>query len=524
MQGQAQHEAVVIGAGISGLVAAALLAEAGLRVALVERQPRAGGYLQGFTRRGYTFDTAVHWLSGLAPGGLLRHLLDHLGPGWPACPPLRRAWRFRGESYDYLLTTEPDLMRDQLAADLPAEAEGVRRLFADSRLLGERLGAFGCRLRGHETMGLWAKASYGLEMLRWYWPLRHFLREDIGPGLGRYSRGPGLGRLFCAEEKLASVMFPIAWGYSGDYFAAPAGGGQSLVAWLLEGLRARGAEVRLGQGVERILVEGGRAAGVELEGGERLAARWVVAACDQDSVYRRMLPPEVVPARLRKKLDAAELNYSCVMLFCGLACAPAELGLGEEMVRLTRDDLPREAHNSGDPDTAALLVLAPSARDPGLAPPGRSTLTIQCPAWLEQHARWGTGPDLARGAGYRACKAAFADRLLARVERQLLPGLRERLELVEVATPVTFWRYTGNRGGSIMGYKPSERNIKAGLAHYRTPVPGLLQAGHWAELGGGVLMAVRAAMNASLLALQAEHRAAYERLRAVMDGAPLPAT
>jgi prolycopene isomerase len=281
--------------------------------------------------------------------------------------------------------------------------------------------------------------------------------------------------------------------------------------------------VRLGQGVEHILVEGGRAAGVALQGGEELRARWVVAACDAESVYERLLPPEVVPAKLRRKLSAAEINYSCAMLFCGLGCPPGELGLGEEMVGLTRDGLPREAHNNGDPDTSALLLLAPSARDPGLAPPGKSTLTIQCPATLAQQGRWGTGPGLARGDEYKACKAAFAEKLLRRVERQLVPGLREKLEVLEVATPVTFWRYTGNRGGSIMGYRPTTRNIKAGLAHYRTPVPGLLQAGHWAELGGGVLMAMRAAMNASLLVLQPDHRAAYEKLRAVMDGEPAPA-
>ncbi|HOX47109.1 MAG TPA: NAD(P)/FAD-dependent oxidoreductase [Myxococcota bacterium] len=522
MAAGSQHDVVVIGAGISGLTAAALLAEAGQRVALIERQPRAGGYLQGFSRQGFTFDTAVHWLSGLGEGGLLRRLLDHLGPGWPACRPLERAWRFRGESYDYLLTGQPDLLRDRLSADFPAEAEGVRRLFADSRHLGEQLGAFSTRLRAAETMGLWTKAGYGLTMLRWYWPLRRFLRSALEPGLARYFKGRELERIFCAEEQLASVMFPLAWGYTHDYFAAPRGGSQAWVAWLLERLRARGAEVRLGQGAERILVEGGRAAGVRLAGGEELRARWVVAACDAESVYARLLPPEVVPARHRRKLSEAELNYSCVMLYCGLSCSPAELGLGEEMVRLTRDDLPRAAHNSGDPDTTALLVLAPSARDPGLAPPGKSTLTIQCPAYLEQQGRWGTGPELTRGADYRACKAAFAEKLLERVERQLVPGLRERLEVLEIATPVTFWRYTGNRGGSIMGYRPTTHNIKAGLARYRTPVKGLLQAGHWAELGGGVLMAVRAAVNASLLVLQPDHPEAYERLRAVMDGEPPP--
>lgn len=89
---------------------------------------------------------------------------------------------------------------------------------------------------------------------------------------------------------------------------------------------------------------------------------------------------------------------------------------------------------------------------------------------------------------------------------------------MEVATPITFHRYTANAGGSIMGAKPSDANIKLRIAHNRTPVPGLYMAGHWAEYGGGVPMAAKAAANASLLVLRRIDRAAFRRLRDVVDG------
>ena len=125
-----------------------------------------------------------------------------------------------------------------------------------------------------------------------------------------------------------------------------------------------------------------------------------------------------------------------------------------------------------------------------------------------------------RGEAYRTCKRAFADTLLDRVERQLLPGLRKRIEVLEVGTPITLWRYSANRAGSIMGGRPTDKNIRARIAHYRTPLPHLLLAGHWAEYGGGVPMAVKAAANTSLLVLERERPAAFRALARLMDGQP----
>ena len=87
-----------------------------------------------------------------------------------------------------------------------------------------------------------------------------------------------------------------------------------------------------------------------------------------------------------------------------------------------------------------------------------------------------------------------------------------------MATPVTYWRYTGNRGGSIMGQRPTKKNIKNKIANYRTPVQNLLLGGHWAEYGGGVPMAVKSGVNTSLLILKEVNKTAFKELRDVVDG------
>ena len=200
---------------------------------------------------------------------------------------------------------------------------------------------------------------------------------------------------------------------------------------------------------------------------------------------------------------------------------PKNLGFGEELVFLTRDNQPRAEHNLGDPEKTGINILAPSLRDPTLAPEGKGTLTFSCAAPIEFGDHWKTGPNLERGEEYKAFKQAYADIIIRRVEKAIAPDLRSHIEICDVATPITHQRYTGNKDGSIMGARPTRGNIKSRLAHYKTPVKNLLVCGHWAEYGGGVPIAVRSGSNAALITLQNLKPEAFEVVKAVVDQRPI---
>ncbi len=517
MSGGGSFDVVVIGAGISGLTAAALLARRDLSVCILEEQPRAGGYLQGFSRGGFHFDPAVQWLNGMGPRGMAGRLLEHIGADRPECPELEAFQRYRGESFDYLLDSDPDRMRDAMVADFPAERDGINRLFDDARELGRRMELLHNRARAMESMSPWTKMVRGLGMLGWYLGVRRHLRPGLEEGLARYVADPAFARIYIAEEKLASAMMPVAWAYAGDLYGAPRGGSVALVNWLIDHARACGAELHLGEPVEQLLLDGQRVTGARCASGLSVAARHVIYAADVWRLYTELLPPEASSDKLRAKLQAADLSYSNLTLFLGLDCDPATLGLGTEQVLLTRDDVPRAEQMASGPDRAALTVCAPSLRDDSLAPAGKGTVVIHCPAWLEDHERWGAGEGLARGRAYRQVKQEQAQVVLDRVEQGLCPGLAAHVELMEIATPLTYQRYTRNRGGAVIAARATDANIKARLAHYETPVKGLLLAGHWAEYSGGVPMAIKAAANTSLLLLREAKREAFGELCELMD-------
>jgi len=523
------RDAIVVGAGIGGLTAAALLSRAGLRVCVVEQASQVGGCLASFDRGGFRFDTSIHWLNQCAPGGLARKVLDFIGPDSPPTRPAQRIRRMKGDSFDYLLTCCPDDLRDTLIRDYPAEEKGLCAFFRAAQSVGRSLARSADLFRTTHSMGLVERSLFGLRSLPSLLPLIRYLPSSAEKGLGRFFAGRDMHRVFCSEENLLSCLVPIGWAYTGDYQHPPETGASAFPQWLARVVERSGGEVLLGSRVSRILLDRGRVSGVAVRtaAGERdLAAGLVMAGCDVESLYRGLLPPGA-DRGLLGKLDRARIYKSAFTIHLGLDCSPGQLSLGEESVVLTRDGLSREEHNRTDPHTMPITVLCPSLRNPSMAPPGKSTLTIFVPAAYDHAGCWQTGRATdgtrVRGEEYRAYKQQFAGILIGRVEAGLVPGLRGYIEVREVATPITYQRYTGNRLGSMMGFLPCAQNMRARVARYRTSVPGLFVCGQWAECGGGVPSAMRAAANACLLALEDTVPGFCSALKDVADGRRSPA-
>jgi prolycopene isomerase len=515
---QEQCDVVVIGAGAGGLTAAGLLSKAGLKTVVFESDTQVGGYLAGFQRRGFHFNTSIEWLNQCAPGGFVHNILAYLGDGFPACPQMRNIRRFKSDSFDYLLNSNPNELRDALIRDFPGDERGIKMFFRDAGRLGERLRLLDQKAVGQNTMAWHEKLRYWLKMICWSLPIIRYVRTPIDKGLRRYFKC-GTQNIFNSQESLMAVMVSIAWASNGNMQSSPRGGSRTIAQWLNERIIASGSKVVLNQRVERVLLnDRQQACGVVLSDGRRVTARYIIAACDLLTLYEKMLPNGVISKRLLRGLRNADLYHSYFSIFIGLSCDPATLGFGEETLNLTRSDVKRTEQSGGDPHLTLITINAPSLRDPSLAPSGKGTLTIHCPAYFDHAEQWHTGTGVERGEAYRLYKEAFASILLDRVEASVAPGLRQHIEVMEIATPITYWRYTGNTKGSISGAKPTGKNIHARIAHYQTPVKNLLVGGHCGEYGGGVPMAVKAGTNASLIILKALAPLAYKQLRDVLDG------
>jgi prolycopene isomerase len=517
-------DVVVIGAGIGGLTTAALLGRAGLEVCLLESGAKPGGYIAGFERRGFSFDTAVHWLNQCGPGGMVRRVFDYIDADAPATPPMRRIKRYRGERFDYLLTNDPDDLRGDLLRDFPEDRAGLRSFFATARRLGEAFSRFGVNMRARETRTLLDNLRALFRMTAAGIPFMRVSGVPADEGLRRFFSGPILDVMWRSEAGVIACLMPVAWAYAGNYQRPPSGGSRRLVTWMAEVCDDAEVHVSYRTRAERIVLDGRRATGVRFSRDrdrgalDEIRCRHVVAACDGRIVYRDLLPAGATSPRFRERVEAAETYDSALSVFLGLDSPIENLGMDEEIVHITRSGISRAEHTGGDPEKTEINVLAPSIADPALAPAGKATLILHAPGRIEDNDHWRTGPDLARTDAYYELKQRFTDVMIDRVERNMGIDLRSRIEVCDTATPVTLGRYTGSLDGAIMGFKPTFVNVRARLARLITPVPNVLVGSQWAMVGGGLPAAVCAGANAAAYILKAQRPAAFAELRDVMDG------
>ena len=522
------YDVIVIGAGIGGLTSAALLSKAGLSVCVLEKEPRVGGYLAGFRRKHFIFDTAIHWLNQYGPDGMLDKLFSAIGTDHPKAIEQQRIRRYKGENFDYLLTNQPDDLRNQLIRDYPEEKKGIEKLFLKARQIGRSFKNYNRIFRSEETMPFFRKLKNKFRMLEFAIPFIPFLsfsgEKGLKKGLDRFFKNPRLHQIFSGEQELLGCLIPIGWSYFHDFQSPPRGGSQVIPQWLQYVVNYYRNPVALQCQVKEIFLEKGRCTGLSFEHRgkiQRLNSKYIIAACDIETVYEKMLPPEAIPSDLKKRLRKADLYSSSITVSLALDCTAESLGFNEELVHLVDENQHFNDQSGGDPKLSEISILAPSMRDKSLAPENQGTLTLYMPASMDYKNEWETHLDSfgkrVRGAAYQQLKKEVADILIKRVEEKIAPGLRDHILFYEVATPVTHWRYTGNKNGTMMGARPGRQNMKNKISHYRTPVKNLILGGHWAELGGGVPIAAKAGANASLLILKKEKPRAFRLLAGYMN-------
>jgi all-trans-retinol 13,14-reductase len=461
------YDVVVIGAGMSGLTCAALLAKAGRRVLVLEQHYLPGGLFTSFKRGPFLFNVALEWTTDVEPGQSFHELLNLLEVDREY--PFERLSLFKSVISAELPTSvrlpcDGAALAASLSAAFPHESAAINRFLDDCQAVQ------GESKRAREIL-----LGHGIkpveEMLAGYFEdpvLRHLLYSILGyPG----ARGVLLMYLLSAVC-LGQIYVPVHH----DHRRLAVLLHRKVVAW--------GGEIRYRTPVARILVEGDEVRGVALESGEEIAAPIVVAGVDGAELYRRLLADDFsTTARARSLLDR-EAGLSTFGLF---------LGLSGNAPRVPREHygwtlLAETAAWQRDPcglATAPLRVEFQSALHPAVAP-GKSTLCAWAAAPVSAFDFWGQGRDCAPAdldqRRYAEAKAAATSVVLARLE-QAFPGIAQHAEVTTAATPFTFKHYTRNRAGSVSGSSlTSLHYLKP--ADSTTPVRGLHHIGHWTVQSG----------------------------------------
>ncbi len=522
------YDIAIIGAGISGLTAGAIAGKFGLKCCILEKQPHEGGYLAGFSKDGFHIDTAIHWLNQCSKNEMAGRIFSLIGSDSPELKPLNKIHRFKGDSYDYVLSNNPDEFKRKLIEDFPHEKTGIEKFFRVAKGMGIGTLEYAKLFRTDESMTYFEKLYFKIKLLRFYFPLIRYIfysGEKVSKGLNKFFKDKSLHKLYSSEKDLLSCLFPIAWAYNDGYQIPKKGGARVFIRWLKHVNQFYGNHIILNAEVKKLNIKNGSCENIEYKSNGstlKVKSKHVISTNDIETLYTKMLSHNVISNKFTSRLNNAVLYSSAFTVNIALNCSAESLGIHEELISITKEGIPRNDHDGGDPFISDISVLAPSARDKTLAPEGKGLVTLYMAAYIDYKNFWGTEKDnngnFIRSEKYNQIKKKVAEILIERVEKELSIDLRKHIYFYDVSTPITYYRYTGNKDGTMMGARHGKANMQAKIAHYQTRVKNLIIGGQWADLGGGVPIAVKSATNAVLLTLKKENKQLFKLLANYMDG------
>ncbi|HZZ40630.1 MAG TPA: NAD(P)/FAD-dependent oxidoreductase [Acidobacteriaceae bacterium] len=469
----ARKKIVIIGGGIGGLSAAVYALRCGYAVELLEMNSQAGGLAMSWERGSYTFETCLHWLVGSRPGADLhdhwRELLDIDKLTFIDPEIFVRMETERGDD-GLTIYTNVDRLEMALLKRAPQDTAAILE-FTDA-----------VRSLSHFRM---IDPSEGLAENWWpllqdlpRLPLLRRLSRMSGKDYGRRFSDPLLRRFFSDGDigrmSVIAIILSLTWMHMGNAGYC-LGGSQALIRGIEATLRRLGGTLRFGTKAEKILVENDRAVGVELAGGERVRADWVISAADGHATLFQLLGARYLPEALRVRYATKPLFASYVQVSLGVA-----LDLHDQPPMLSlqlEEPLVVEPGNGLDYASFRFFHF-----DPTFAPAGKTAATCLLPT---RNYRYWSDLRANDPPQYHAEKHRVAEAVLSILERRI-PGVRAAIEVLDVSTPATVLRYTGNWQGTMEGWLVEPGDQWRSLPNTLPGLERFLMVGQWVAPGGGL--------------------------------------
>ena len=468
-------EAIIIGAGIGGLSAAAYLAKAGRKVLVLEQESHPGGSARVFKRKGFTFPTGPH---SVTVPGYITDSLSRLGvkepPGF-----IRDHFEVRRGDMDIMISVPLQTLAKKLMNHFPEEHEGIIAIInvldeviaaldalAPLDLIEKGINANSAR----EIIGRWGNIS-ALSLLD-----RHLKDQRLKDLLGNQGT---------SDTEMPVVLLANMWRFmskEGIWYIQ--GGIGKIPEHLAERVRAFGGEIRFGERVERILVHDSAVAGVELASGESIKSLVVISDADYKKTLLGLLPGNTIMLNKKEEISRMPLTSSAFTVFVGVKKDLVDLSAfnGHHLlVKLMEGEpvpwkLKKPLLDDFMMDDIWLSWW--SKHDANLAPPGYEALTIKVTAPFDHFAPYSGGGRGRHRDSYYLMKEEMADALVSAAS-EVIPGLSDAVVVREVASPLTY-KYWGHRSeGSVAGWSWRSGDYPEPWAHSLaiTPVRGLLIVG-----------------------------------------------
>jgi phytoene dehydrogenase-like protein len=510
-------DAVIIGGGHNGLVCAAYLAGAGLRVTVLERRNVVGGaavteeFHPGFRNSvaAYTvsllnpkvirdLNLPAHGLriverrmANFLPTADGRYLCSGEGRTHSEVAKFSAADAKRLDAYGVRLEAIADVVRSLVLETPPNVVEGswseALPELLRARRVGSRVSKLDMSLR-RELLKLFA-TSAGEYLEGWFEsdPIKAVYGFDgiVGNYASPYSPGSAYVLLHhCFGEVNGKKG---AWGHA-------LGGMGAITQAMAKSAAARGAVIRTGCAVRQVLIERGRAVGVVTEAGDVIRASAVVSNLNPKLLYLRLIDAAELPKDFRERITQWRCGSGTFRMNVALSelpdftCLPGRSAADHHTAGIIlaptlgyMEQAYFDARTHGWSRQPIVELVIPSTLDESLAPPGRHVASLFC-----QH----VAPELPNGESWDAHRESVADLMIDTVNHYA-PNFKAAVLGRQVLSPLDLERTFGLIGGDILhGALQLDQMFSArpmlGHGNYRGPLPALYMCGSGTHPGGGV--------------------------------------
>ncbi len=489
-----QKSIIIIGGGIAGLSAGCYGQMNGYKTQIFELHTLPGGLCTAWGRKGYTFDGCIHWLVGSGQSSGYRRIWDELG-ALAGCEVVNHDEFMRIQKADgkaFILYTNVDRLEQHLLDLAPADEKPIRE-FTDAVRLFSRFDPPVGKAKETSNFVDMFKTMPGMmpimpAMMKWGKVSIADYAERFSDPFLRYAFGASFGNNLNRLPVL-TLMMTLAWMHRQDA-GYPVGGSLEFSRGIERRYLSLGGEIHYKSRVEKILVEaapngkGDRAVGIRLTDGSEHRADVIISAADGRATIFDMLEGRYADDTIRGYYEKLPIFSPIVMVSLGVG---RDLSAEPHSVSYVLD---KPVTIAGEART--LLPVKHYCYDPTMAPAGKSVVMVMVNS---SHKYW---KELAADSErYESEKQQAAITVIEQLDRRY-PGLAGQVEVVDVATPLTFERYTGNWQGSIEGWMPTVDTGDLMWKGMSKSLPGLsnfYMVGQWVEPGGGLPPAATSGRN-----------------------------